>query len=298
MHATGSAASTARGFAPAAPRAPRAAPAPPPPARRAAAAARPAAAAGEGDAQVGRFFEAGGEAAAREELFSAISPVYDELNDVLSLGLHRVWKRMAVRWSGAAPGCAALDVCCGSGDLALALAEAAGPRGRVEALDFSAAMLADAARREARARAGGAAPRLAPVAWTRGDALALPYADCAFDAATVGYGLRNVADIPRALAELRRVLRPGGRVAVLDFNNAADNPLADAAQAFFLERLAVPAAEARGVGDEYRYLRPSIQRFPPGREQERLARAAGFAEATHYPIAFGLMGVLVARRAL
>ena len=86
------------------------------------------------------------------------------------------------------------------------------------------------------------------------------------------------------------MLRPGGRVAVLDYK-AADNPLD-----FFLERLAVPAAEARGVGDEY--LRPSIQRFPPGREQGRLAREAGFAEATHYPIAFGIMGVLVARRAV
>lgn len=78
-----------------------------------------------------RFFEPGSEGTSREQLFSAISPVYDELNDQLSFGLHRVWKRMAVKWSGATQGCTALDVCCGSGDLALALADEAGPSGRV-----------------------------------------------------------------------------------------------------------------------------------------------------------------------
>lgn len=90
------------------------------------------------------------------------------------------------------------------------------------------------------------------------------------------------------------MLKPGGRAAVLDFNNAEDNAAADALQAVFLERLVVPAAEARGVGDEYRYLRPSIKRFPTGRRQEALAREAGFAEAAHYEIGLGLMGVLVA----
>lgn len=109
----------------------------------------------------------------------------------------------------------------------------------------------------------------------------------------MGYGLRNVADIPQALRELRRVLRAGASAAVLDFNNAEDAPLVDAAQALLLERVVVPFAAARGVEDEYAYLRPSIKRFPTGREQERLAREAGFAAARHYPVGFGMMGCLV-----
>ena len=86
---------------------------------------------GSSPGDLDRFFEPGSEGSSREQLFTAISPVYDELNDQLSFGLHRVWKRMAVKWSGATQGCTALDVCCGSGDLALALAEEAGPSGRV-----------------------------------------------------------------------------------------------------------------------------------------------------------------------
>jgi SAM-dependent methyltransferase len=140
---------------------------------------------------------------------------------------------MAVRWARPPRGGAALDVCCGSGDLALELAAAVGGAGTVVGLDFAQEMLDDAAAREGAAAAARPAARraaAAPVTWVRGDALALPFADASFDAATVGYGLRNVSDVPRALAELARVLRPGGTVAVLDFNNAEDGAV-DALQA-------------------------------------------------------------------
>eukprot|EP00887_Chlorella_sp_A99_P000067 scaffold16.g67.t1 len=227
---------------------------------------------------------------------------------------------MTVQWSGAAPGHAALDVCCGSGDLALLLAEAVGPAGAVTGLDFSAAMLEDARRR---AGAGGGGAGRAPLRWVQGDALRLPFAPASFDAATMGYGLRNVADIPLALRELHRVLKPGGTVAILDFNNAGDNFFADQLQAseeeraeerpreggaargdgarpgpprrlaFYLSSIVVPAATAQGLEEEYRYLRPSIQRFPAGRQQEQLAREAGFRKAAHYAITFGQMGVLI-----
>ncbi|GBF89833.1 hypothetical protein Rsub_02537 [Raphidocelis subcapitata] len=241
-------------------------------------------------------FAPGQEAAARQQLFNRIAPVYDELNDRLSLGQHRVWKRMAVRWSGAAPGHAALDVCCGSGDLAFELARAVGAAGSVVGLDFAAEMLDDARARAEAAAAPRPAARPPPaMAWVQGDALDLPFPDCSFDAATMGYGLRNVADVPRALSELARVLKPGASAAVLDFNNNTD-PLVDGVQAFFLERLVVPAAAAYGLADEYEYLRPSIKRFPTGAEQEAMALAAGFAEARHYPVGFGLMGCLVATK--
>lgn len=103
---------------------------------------------GGGDSSSGDFFAAGREGTERQRLFNTIAPVYDQLNDQLSFGLHRVWKRMAVKWSGARTGTRALDVCCGSGDLAFRLAEAVGPSGHVVGLDFSANMLADAERRQ------------------------------------------------------------------------------------------------------------------------------------------------------
>lgn len=292
-------------------------------------------------------------AAARQELFNSISPVYDELNDRLSFGMHRVWKRMAVRWAlrgdgGAArivaaeqprgaqppPPRRALDVCCGSGDLALLLADAleaewgrypGGARSsssssplEVVGLDFAAEMLADASRREKRERrrplvaeqqnAGGnlrsssssssTTPQRTQIQWVQGDATNLPFSDASFGAATVGYGLRNVADQPQALKELARVLSPGGHLAVLDFNNAKGSGdwIADAAQGFFLERVVVPEATKFGLREQYAYLRPSVHSYPSGDELERMAREAGFRYARHYPLAFGMMGCLVATR--
>ncbi|EFJ45291.1 hypothetical protein VOLCADRAFT_75878 [Volvox carteri f. nagariensis] len=240
-------------------------------------------------------FAPGQEAAARQGLFNRIAPVYDELNNTLSFGQHWVWKQMTVKWSGARPGNRALDVCCGSGDLAFLLARAVGPRGEVTGLDFAAEMLEDAAARQDAQRLESLPPKAANVTWVQGDAMSLPFEAASFDAATMGYGLRNVSDIPAALSELHRVLRPGCSAAILDFNNCTD-PFTDAVQAFFLERLVVPAARRYGLSAEYEYLRPSIKRFPTGSELERLARQAGFATSRYYPIGFDLMGVLVATK--
>lgn len=207
---------------------------------------------------------------------------------------------MAVTWSGARPGDAALDVCCGSGDVALLLAGRVKAGGSVVGLDFAPAMLADAARREEAAFnrrrptspfSPGTAP--APIQWVEGDATALPFPDASFDAATLSYGLRNVSSPSAALAELARVLKPGGRVAVLDFNHSP-NPLVDGIQGALLDGLVVPAARAAGVGPQYEYLRPSIAAFPTGPEQEALALKAGFSAAVHHEVGLGLMGCLVA----
>ena len=259
-------------------------------ARRAGRAGRRApgrAGAGAGGPPEGAFGAGAERGEARRLLFNEISPVYDGLNDLLSLGQHRVWKRMAVRLSGAAEGDAVLDVCCGSGDLARLLARQVGPAGRVTGLDFAADMLEDAAGRDV------VRPwRAAEVAWVLGDAQALPFPDESFDAATMGYGLRNVADPLAALRELCRVTRPGAKCAVLDFNNSPD-PAVRAVQGFFLDNLVVPVARGLGVAAEYEYLKPSIAEFATGPEQERLARRAGFRTAKHYGIAGGLMGLLV-----
>lgn len=236
----------------------------------------------------------------RRELFNDIAPVYDALNDALSLGLHRAWKRAAVKWIGASSGMEALDVCCGSGDVALKLSSVVGGRGngkpgRVVGLDFAANQLKRAAEKERTLRSANASvdSKMAPIDWIEGDALNLPFEDDSFDCATIAYGLRNVSDIPRALRELRRVLRPGAKLAVLDFNNPSDATTA-AVQGFMLDNVVVPIADFNGVAAEYRYLRPSIERFPRGPEQVDLARDAGFREATHYELAPGnFMGCLV-----
>jgi ubiquinone/menaquinone biosynthesis methyltransferase len=225
-------------------------------------------------------------------LFNRIAPVYDRLNERLSFGLHRVWKQMAVGWSGAAPGHTALDVCCGSGDLTLMLARSVGATGTVYGVDFSADLLAVAAERWTRR-----SPLVPPATlqWVQGDALALPIETSTIDAATMGYGLRNLTDIPQGLGELRRVLKPGAKAAILDFHRP-QGALAKQLQRWYLEALVVPTARDLGLTDEYAYIGPSIDRFPTGPEQVALARQAGFERAVHYPIAGGLMGVLVVGR--
>lgn len=224
-----------------------------------------------------------------QALFNRIAPVYDSLNDQLSWGLHRVWKRMAVKWANPQPGDTCLDLCCGSGDLALLLAEAVGSQGRVYGVDFAAVQLAVADRR---------AQQIIPspaITWQQGDALDLPFGENTFAAATLGYGLRNVMDMPRCLGELHRVLQPGAIVAVLDMHRPAE-PWLQSLQQWYLDHQVVPAAQRLGLTEDYAYIAPSLERFPRGPEQVILARQAGFRDAKHYGIAGGMMGVLVAQK--
>jgi len=218
------------------------------------------------------------------QLFDRIAPSYDRLNDLLSLGQHRLWKRQTLALLQPRPGERWLDLCCGTGDLALLLAERVRPGGQVLGLDAAAAPLALARQRAARR------PWLA-LDWLQADALAVPAADAAFDGAVMAYGLRNLADGAAALAELRRLLAPGGRAAVLDFNRTDGLPAV--LQRLALRRLVVPVARRAGLEDEYAYLERSLATFPSGVEQERLALAAGFRRARHRPLAGGLMGVLL-----
>jgi ubiquinone/menaquinone biosynthesis methyltransferase len=220
------------------------------------------------------------------ELFERIAPSYDRLNDLLSLGLHRLWKRQAVAWLAPQPGQRLLDLCCGTGDLALLLAERVRPGGLVLGLDAAAAPLELAVRR-ARQRAW------LPLEFRQGDALATGLADGWSDGAVMAYGLRNLSDPGAALVELRRLLRPGGRAAVLDFNRPADpeGPTAGF-QRFYLRQVVVPLARQAGLESDYAYLEDSLRRFPTGQHQEQLAREAGFSSARHQRLAGGQMGLL------
>ena len=220
------------------------------------------------------------------DLFDRIAPAYDTLNDLLSLGLHRIWKRQAVAWLQPHAGQCLLDLCCGTGDLALVLAEKVRPAGLVLGIDAAAAPL-ERARERARAQ-----PWL-PVEFRQGDAAATGLADASADAAVMAYGLRNLPDPAAGLQELRRLLRPGGRAAVLDFNRPAEPQGSTAAfQRFYLRRLVVPLARRAGLEDQYAYLERSLERFPTGAQQEQLALAAGFSQARHRLLAAGQMGLL------
>ncbi|MEQ9553057.1 MAG: bifunctional demethylmenaquinone methyltransferase/2-methoxy-6-polyprenyl-1,4-benzoquinol methylase UbiE [Coleofasciculus sp. G3-WIS-01] len=222
-------------------------------------------------------------------LFDRIAPVYDQLNQWLSLGQHRIWKRMAVKWCDLKPGEIGLDLCCGSGDLAELLARYVGATGQVYGVDFSPGLLAIA-----KARFTHHYPPLT-IHWIEADALDLPFEDNFFHGATMGYGLRNVTDIPRCLRQLYRVLKPGAKAAILDFHRPQHSPLRQFQQ-WYLDTIVVPRAKSLGLEQEYAYITPSLERFPNGKQQVKLAHQAGFAHATHYPIAGGMMGVLVLRK--
>jgi demethylmenaquinone methyltransferase/2-methoxy-6-polyprenyl-1,4-benzoquinol methylase len=219
-------------------------------------------------------------------MFSRLAGRYDLLNDVMSLGLHRRWKREAVGLAlgGRAGPVRVLDLCCGTGDLAF-LAGAAPGRPRVVGLDFTLPMLGVARRRRT-----GAAGTLV---FAQGDAMRLPFPGAIFDAVTMGYGLRNVADPLACLREIRRVLAPGGRVVVLDFGKPA-HPVTGAAYGAFL-RAAMPVVGwlFQGDADTYRYIPESLERYPAQRGVRDLMEQAGLASARYEERLLGAMALNV-----
>jgi demethylmenaquinone methyltransferase/2-methoxy-6-polyprenyl-1,4-benzoquinol methylase len=217
-------------------------------------------------------------------MFSRLAWRYDLINDLMSLGMHRRWKRETVdlALAGAASP-RVLDLCCGSGDLCF-LADERGA-GSVTGADFTLPMLAVARRRAA---AGARRSR-----FVQADALALPFAAASFDVVTISYGLRNIADIPRALGEMRRVLAPGGRAVVLDFGKP-DNAAARAVYRGLL-RAMMPAIGWLFHGDPetYLYIPESLERYPAQRGVEKLMQAAGFTNVRYEDRLLGTMGINV-----
>jgi demethylmenaquinone methyltransferase / 2-methoxy-6-polyprenyl-1,4-benzoquinol methylase len=193
-------------------------------------------------------------------MFDRIAPVYDVMNHVMTAGLDVRWRRLAAE-SVVHKGDRVLDAACGTGDLAIADRKAGA--GKVTGLDFSEAMLARARKK-------------APLEWVQGDMLALPFADATFDAATVGFGVRNVADLELGLRELRRVLRPGGRLAILEITQPRG-----ALRPFFslwFDRIVPLLGKVLPGGSAYSYLPESVKRFPDAETLARLLRDCGFGE--------------------
>jgi demethylmenaquinone methyltransferase / 2-methoxy-6-polyprenyl-1,4-benzoquinol methylase len=232
----------------------------------------------------------GGEAAAGDEfaaqvrsMFDRIAGVYDLMNTAMTAGLHHRWRERAADRAEVGPGDSALDVCCGTGDLALALARRVGAEGSVIGCDFSSPML-DAARRKA-ARRGVDAVRFEPA-----DALHLPYEEGSFDAVTVGFGVRNLADLERGLAQMARVLRPGGRLVILEITQPARPPLSGFYSLWF-DRIVPLLGAIAGDRDAYTYLPESVKRFPAPPGLAALMDAAGLEGIRYTILAGGIIAI-------
>jgi ubiquinone/menaquinone biosynthesis methyltransferase len=237
-----------------------------------------------------RFYAPGEERAAKvHHLFATVARRYDLINDLQSFGLHRWWKVRLVRIAKPARGRQALDICCGTGDVALGLARAGC---EVTGLDFSPEMLAVA---ERRAVGLGSLPA-GSCNFIRGDAQALPMADASFEVATISYGLRNLADLERGLGETWRVLRPGGLALALDFGKP-DNPLLRAAYLAYLRWL-VPVFGWLLVGDAatHAYILESLHHYPGQRGVQEKMRQAGFVNTRIVNLLGGIMSINVGER--
>jgi demethylmenaquinone methyltransferase/2-methoxy-6-polyprenyl-1,4-benzoquinol methylase len=206
-------------------------------------------------------------------MFDRIAPVYDVMNRVMTMGLDLRWRRVTAE-AVVRPGDRVLDACCGTGDLAVACERAGG---RVTGLDFSPRML-ERARRKSQA-----------VEWIEGDLLQLPFQDASFGAATVGFGVRNVADLELALAELRRVLVPGGRLGILEITTPR-GLLAPVYRRWFDRVVPLLGTLLKG-GAAYSYLPASVRRFPGPDELESLLRSAGFEQVGYRFFAGGIVAL-------
>ena len=206
-------------------------------------------------------------------MFDRIAPVYDAMNRVMTAGLDQRWRRLTVRETVRA-GDRVLDACCGTGDLAI---EARRAGASVVGLDFSEEMLARARRKEP------------AIEWVRGDVLALPFDDASFDAVTVGFGVRNVDDLEAGLRELRRVLRDGGRLAILEITQPR-GVLAPFYRVWF-DRIVPALGRVLPGGDAYTYLPASVRRFPGVDALADLLAATGFDAVRYRTFAGGIVAL-------
>lgn len=216
-------------------------------------------------------------------MFDRVAGRYDALNSLMTAGLHHRWREQAAARTELAPGDSALDVCCGTGDLALELAKLVSPGGHVVGCDFSEPML-DLAREKAAERGAEG------VRFEWADALELPYDSGRFDAVTVGFGVRNLADLDRGLREMARVLRPGGRAVILEFTSPTRQPFRFF-YSFWFDRI-VPLLGALSRDPEaYSYLPESVRTFPDPPGLAAKMEAAGFG-SIHYLVMAGGMVVV------
>ncbi|WP_041675667.1 bifunctional demethylmenaquinone methyltransferase/2-methoxy-6-polyprenyl-1,4-benzoquinol methylase UbiE [Ramlibacter tataouinensis] len=218
------------------------------------------------------------------DVFDSVAPRYDLMNDLMSMGLHRAWKAYTVLVADVRPGHQVLDIAGGTGDLALAFARKAGPSGQVVHTDINEAML-----RTGRSRlldAGVVLPTLVC------DAERLPFADGSFDRVSVAFGLRNMTHKEQAVAEMHRVLRPGGKLLVLEFSKVA-RPLARAYDWYSFKVLPRLGRLVAGDADSYRYLAESIRMHPDQAALKALMKKGGFGHVDYHNLSGGVVALHV-----
>ena len=218
-----------------------------------------------------------------QAMFDRIAGVYDRMNRVMTAGLDARWRSRAADLAALGPGGRALDVACGTGDLAMELRARVGERGEVVGCDFSDRML-ELARRKAPG-----------IRFERANALDLPYADGEFDAATVGFGARNFSDLERGLAEMARVVRPDGRVVVLEITTPERPPLSWFHRLWF-DRIVPVLGRLTGQGDAYSYLPSSVRRFPGPSELAASLAAVGLTRIRWVLTGGGIIAIHVGER--
>jgi demethylmenaquinone methyltransferase/2-methoxy-6-polyprenyl-1,4-benzoquinol methylase len=223
-------------------------------------------------------------------VFDSVAPRYDLMNDVMSGGLHRLWKRFTLAKTGLRPGQQALDVAAGSGDLAVGLARQVGASGRVVVTDINAAMLAEGRNRLLNAGVVG------NVDYVLADAENLPFRDGAFHCVTIGFGLRNVTDKNAALTSLYRVLKPGGRLLVLEFSHAHLGALAPLYELYSFQVLPRLGQLLAGDAASYRYLAESIRRHPDQETLKAMMERAGFERCGYFNLTAGIVALHVGYR--
>ena len=221
-------------------------------------------------------------------MFTTIAPRYDLLNHVLSFNVDRLWWRRAARTFRhilTRPGARALDLCCGTGDMAFALQRQAGKSAQILGVDFSHAML-----QRAGAKSTASAQNRSAPGWIEADALNLPFPDEHFDLVTSAFGFRNLADYDAGLREIVRVLRPGGECGILDFGEPR-GAIGTLYRIYFRQVLPRVGTLISGVRGPYAYLPTSVERFPHPEEMLARMKSAGFAEASWTPYTFGIAGL-------
>jgi demethylmenaquinone methyltransferase / 2-methoxy-6-polyprenyl-1,4-benzoquinol methylase len=223
-------------------------------------------------------------------MFDRIAGVYDRMNSVMTAGLHHHWRRRAADLAQLAPGQRALDVA--TGDLALELARRVAPGGTVVGADFSERMLELAREKAAGERTTGRVPADTSLRFETANALELPYASDEFDAATVGFGARNFSDLPRGLSEMARVVRPGGRVVILEITTPTGPPLSTFLDLWF-DRIVPVLGRVAGDADAYSYLPDSVRRFPPPQALAEVMWECGLRSVRYVITAGGIIALHV-----
>ena len=226
-----------------------------------------------------------------QRMFGEIAPHYDRMNHLLSLNVDRYWRSWTVKQLAPVAGEPILDVCTGTGDLAIALARATGGKSEIVAADFCREMLEIGRGKQAAMKIG---PELT---FVEADAQRLPFEDERFAIVSVAFGLRNVADTDRGLAEMTRVCRPGGQVAVLEFSTPRWQPLRAIYLLYFRHVLPrVGQFFARNKSDAYEYLPATVAQFPDGERFAERMRAVGLKNIKYWPLTFGIATLYVGRK--